>query len=78
MSELNDESLRLDGNAAARLLEEIVPCEMTNAQSERAGCGQTSLLSARMLYGGEMGAALPLLRRRADAHDAHHARVGAT
>jgi hypothetical protein len=58
MSEVSDESLRLDGNAAAGLLAEIFPFEMTSAQSECAGCGQTRPLGALMLYGGEMGMVL--------------------
>ena len=55
---MSDESLRLDGNAAAGLLAEIIPFEMTSAQSECAGCGQVRPLGALMLYGGEMGAVL--------------------
>jgi hypothetical protein len=58
MSEVSDESHRLDGNAAAGLLAEIFPFEMTSAQSECAGCGQVRALGALMLYGGEMGAVL--------------------
>ena len=58
MSNTSDESLRLDGNAAAGLLAEIFPFEMTNAQSSCAGCGQTRPLGALLLYGGEMGAVL--------------------
>jgi len=58
MSEVNDESLRLDGNAAAGLLAEIFPFEMTSAQSSCAGCGQIRPVGALMLYGGEMGAVL--------------------
>jgi hypothetical protein len=55
---MSDESLRLDGNAAAGLLGEIFPFEMTSAQSACAGCGQTRPLGALMLYGGEMGMVL--------------------
>jgi hypothetical protein len=58
VSESNDESLRLDGNAAAGLLAEIFPFEMTNAQSVCAGCGQIRPVGTLMLYGGEMGAVL--------------------
>jgi len=55
---MSDESLRLDGNAAAGLLAEIFPFEMTSAQSACAGCGQIRALGALLLYGGEMGAVL--------------------
>ena len=55
---MSDESLRLDGNAAAGLLAEIFPFEMTSAQSACAGCGQTGPMGALLLYGGEMGAVL--------------------
>ncbi|HEY7023211.1 MAG TPA: DUF6510 family protein [Ktedonobacterales bacterium] len=58
IGDMSDESLRLDGNAAAGLLAEIFPFEMTSAQSECAGCGQTKPLGALMLYGGEMGMVL--------------------
>lgn len=55
---MSDESLRLDGNAAAGLLAEIFPFEMTSAQSSCAGCGQIRPLGALLLYGGEVGAVL--------------------
>ena len=58
MSDVSDESLRLDGNAAAGLLAEIFPFEMTSAQSSCAGCGQIRPVGALMLYGGEMGMVL--------------------
>ena len=34
-----DSDLRLDGNAAGGLLNEIFPFEMTTAQATCAGCG---------------------------------------
>jgi hypothetical protein len=58
MSDVSDESLRLDGNAAAGLLAEIFPFEMTSAHTSCAGCGQTRPIGALLLYGGEMGAIL--------------------
>lgn len=54
----SDEALRLDGNAAAGLLAEIFPFEMTSAQSTCAGCGRTGPLGTLLRYGGEMGTIL--------------------
>lgn len=53
-----DEPLRLDGNAAAGVLEEIFAFEVTTAQTTCAGCGRTAPLGALLLYGGEMGIVL--------------------
>ena len=58
ISDLGDEALRLDGNAAAGMLAEIFPFEMTSAQSACAGCGLTGPLGSLWLYGGEMGIVL--------------------
>lgn len=55
---MSDESLRLDGNAAAGMLAQIFTFEMTTAQSTCASCGQTGPLGTLLLYGGEMGAIL--------------------
>jgi len=55
MSDVSDESLRLDGNAAAGMLEEIFTFEVTSAHCTCAGCGRTAPLGALLLYGGEMG-----------------------
>ena len=57
-SDVSDESLRLDGNAAAGMLEEIFTFEVTSAHCTCAGCGQTAPLGALLLYGGEMGIVL--------------------
>src|SRR5512146_1149351 len=54
-SAVSDEFLRLDGNAAAGVLEEIFTFEVTSAQSTCAGCGRAAPLGALLLYGGEMG-----------------------
>jgi hypothetical protein len=54
-SDVSDESLRLDGNAAAGMLEEIFTFEVTSAHCTCAGCGRTAPLGALLLYGGEMG-----------------------
>ncbi|HEX8036753.1 MAG TPA: DUF6510 family protein [Ktedonobacterales bacterium] len=48
----------LDGNAAAGMLAEIFPFEMTSAESICAGCGRTGPLGTLLLYGGETGAIL--------------------
>lgn len=58
VSVMGDEPRRLDGNAAAGVLEEIFTFEMTSAQSTCAGCGRTAPLGALLLYGGEMGTIL--------------------
>ena len=58
MSEFGAEALRLDGNAAAGMLAEVFPFEMTSAQSACVGCGLTGPLGALWLYGGEMGIVL--------------------
>jgi hypothetical protein len=55
---VSEESLRLDGNAAAGLLAQIFPFEMTGAQSTCAGCGRTDALGSLLLYGGTMGTIL--------------------
>lgn len=57
-SDISDEALRLDGNAAAGMLAEIFPFEMTTAQSTCAGCGRIGPLGALWRYGGEMGIVL--------------------
>ncbi len=55
---MNQDSLRLDGNAAAGMLAELFTFEMTEAQSTCAGCGRTEPLGALLVYGGEMGMVL--------------------
>ncbi|HEX5155891.1 MAG TPA: DUF6510 family protein [Ktedonobacterales bacterium] len=57
-SAVSDEFLRLDGNAAAGVLEEIFTFEVTSALCTCAGCGQAAPLGALLLYGGEMGIVL--------------------
>jgi hypothetical protein len=53
-----DNELRLDGNAAGGLLNEIFPFEMTTAETTCAGCSTTKLIGELMLYGHRMGAVL--------------------
>jgi len=55
---LSDEPRRLDGNAAAGVLEEIFAFQVTIAQTTCAGCGRTGPLGTLLLYGGEIGIVL--------------------
>ena len=45
-----DESLRLDGNAAAGTLQEAFSFEVTTAEYACAGCGGAGTLGAAMVY----------------------------
>jgi hypothetical protein len=54
----SDETLRLDGNAAAGMLAEIFMYDMTAAQSTCAHCGCTAALGALLMYGGQTGTIL--------------------
>ena len=45
----------LDGNAAAGILQEIFPFEMTLVQATCAGCGTTNALGATAVYMHGMG-----------------------
>ncbi|MCE3241326.1 MAG: hypothetical protein K0Q83_1833 [Deltaproteobacteria bacterium] len=55
---MKDNDLRLDGNAAGGLLNEIFPFEMTTAEATCRGCGTTRLFGEVMFYRHEMGAIL--------------------
>ena len=55
---MNDNDLRLDGNAAGGLLNEVFPFEMTVAATTCSGCGATKSVGELMLYGHGMGAIL--------------------
>lgn len=55
---MQDNDLRLDGNAAGGLLNEIFPFEMTTAEATCGGCGTTKLFGEIMLYRHGMGAIL--------------------
>jgi hypothetical protein len=46
------DELRLDGNSAAGLLQEVLPFEMTTTSSRCHGCGAIEALSALLSYGG--------------------------
>jgi NAD-dependent SIR2 family protein deacetylase len=46
---------KLDGNAAAGMLQEIFPFEMTLAQVTCTGCGTTNMIGAAAAYMHGMG-----------------------
>lgn len=55
---MDDNDLRLDGNAAGGLLGELFPFEMTLAECPCAQCGMTSPVGALMMYRHGMGTVL--------------------
>jgi hypothetical protein len=55
---MNDNDLRLDGNAAGGLLNEVFPFEMTAAATICSGCSAIKPIGELMLYGHAMGAIL--------------------
>lgn len=55
---MTDSDLRLDGNAAGGLLNEIFPFEMTNAEATCQGCGRVKPIGGLMLYRHGMGSIL--------------------
>jgi hypothetical protein len=55
---MDDADLRLDGNAAAGLLQEVFAAEMTTAEGTCAGCGATNVLATVHLYVHAPGAVL--------------------
>ena len=57
---------KLDGNAAAGILQEIFPFDMTLVQATCTGCGATDVIGALAAYIHGMGtvyAALPAIPR---------------
>jgi hypothetical protein len=46
---------RLDGNAAAGILQELFLVEMTTVEATCAGCGQMNVVGAFMVYKHGMG-----------------------
>ena len=50
MSERPDSELRLDGNGAAGLLQEVFPFEMTSVSTTCAGCGAVGRVGALPVY----------------------------
>jgi hypothetical protein len=74
---MEDGAVRLDGNAAAGLLEEVFAFDVTVARAVCAGCGAEGAVAKLAAYGMAMGAILrcpvcdtPLLRvsRLGDAY----------
>lgn len=55
---MKDHNLRLDGNAAGGLLNEVFPFEMTAAATTCSGCGAIKSVGELMLYGHGMGTIL--------------------
>ena len=55
---MKDNNLRLDGNAAGGLLNEIFPFEMTAAEATCGGCGTMRPIGELMLYQHGMGTIL--------------------
>jgi hypothetical protein len=53
---MDQSDLRLDGNAAAGLLEELFAFEATMARAVCAGCGQEHRLGELTVYALELGA----------------------
>jgi hypothetical protein len=56
MTTSGDDARRLDGNAAAGFLADLLPVDVTNAAATCNGCGLTSAIGALALYALEMGA----------------------
>lgn len=52
---MDENDLRLDGNAAAGLLAEIFGREMTTAYAICAGCGEEGQVGSLMEYGQPLG-----------------------
>ena len=55
---MKDHILRLDGNAAGGLLNEIFPFEMTTAEATCGSCSTTRPIAELMLYRHGMGSIL--------------------
>ena len=51
-------SARLDGNAAAGILSEIIARDVTGARATCVSCGTSAKVGALLLYAHEMGAVL--------------------
>ncbi len=58
MTSLAEELLRLDGNSAAGVLQEVFAPEMTSASCTCASCRRVSAIGALYLYGGPTGCVL--------------------
>jgi hypothetical protein len=52
------EEMRLDGNAAARMMSEIFVKDVTSAEATCAGCGASGPMASLISYGHAMGVVL--------------------
>jgi hypothetical protein len=52
---MDDDSLRVDGNAAAGVLSELFAPDLTAARAKCAGCGVTRSIGALIVYAHGMG-----------------------
>jgi Family of unknown function (DUF6510) len=52
------DELKLDGNAAAGILQQVFAAEVTTARGTCAGCGQVDALGAVVVYSGGPGMVL--------------------
>ena len=60
---MNDNNLRLDGNAAGGLLNESFQFEMTKAETTCGGCATKRAIGELTLYGHELGTVLRCVDR---------------
>ena len=52
---MDDDSLRVDGNAAAGVFSELFAPDLTSARAKCAGCGTTRTIGALIVYAHGMG-----------------------
>jgi hypothetical protein len=52
---MNDDTVRIDGNAAAGILSELFVADVTAARAKCAGCGVTQTIGALIVYAHGMG-----------------------
>ncbi len=52
---MNDDALRVDGNAAAGILSELFVHDLTAARAKCAGCGATRMIGELLVYAHGMG-----------------------
>lgn len=52
---MNDDPVRVDGNAAAGILSELFAPDVTAARAKCAGCGVTQAIGALIVYAHGMG-----------------------
>ena len=52
---MNDDTLRVDGNAAAGILSELFVPDLTAARAKCAGCGAARMIGELLVYAHGMG-----------------------